>query len=266
MPAPPPTTTMADTPRPSSTLTGRSWHGENNAGLHPCSLFPFEMPFPHPKEQPVTSAPYPLTPSSPRKTRGRPGSIPGGETHPSLRVSDLQPIDCHPQKLGLGVAFTITYKKLSLSSTFGQLPFSRADDVMPTLRKSRIFSIFDLICLRTKSPFTAALCLSPLPAHQCIATSGWSCHRAPAHLSGGSSWSSTGPSRALENVGVYLDGFVDFGADPADHVPTIRAALERLRGTIPASPPLRKISYAPSVVCFSGTPSPARASIATRKR
>ena len=49
-----------------------------------------------------------------------------------------------PKKDG-GVRITINYKKLNAISSLGQLPIPRVDEVLDSLGKGRIFSLFDLV-------------------------------------------------------------------------------------------------------------------------
>ena len=51
-----------------------------------------------------------------------------------------------PKKDG-GVRKTINYKKLNAISSLGQLPIPRVDEVLDSLGKGRIFSLFDLVLL-----------------------------------------------------------------------------------------------------------------------
>ena len=47
-----------------------------------------------------------------------------------------------------GVRITVNYKKLNALSSLGQLSIPRVDEVLDSLGKGRIFSLFDLV-----SPF-----------------------------------------------------------------------------------------------------------------
>ena len=51
-----------------------------------------------------------------------------------------------PKKDG-NVRITVNYKKLNAISSLGQLPIPRVDEVLDSLGKGRIFSLFDLVSM-----------------------------------------------------------------------------------------------------------------------
>ena len=61
--------------------------------------------------------------------------------HPTSPYSN--PLVVIPKKSG-GVRITVNYKKLNKISSLSQLPIPRVDQVLDSLSKGRVFSLFDL--------------------------------------------------------------------------------------------------------------------------
>ena len=83
--------------------------------------------------------------------------------HPTSPYSS--PLVVIPKKSG-GVRITVNYKKLNKISSLSQLPIPRVDQVLDSLGKGRVFSLFDLF-LRPADDATCEVTLSVIPVSLC---------------------------------------------------------------------------------------------------
>ena len=91
-----------------------------------------------------------------------------------------------PKKSG-GVRITVNYKKLSQIIILSQLPISRVDQVLDSLGKGRVFSLFDLLSFRSvRLPRPGTTFLSRRFALPRAYMSGSSCPREAAFRPAGS--------------------------------------------------------------------------------
>ena len=125
-----------------------------------------------------------------------------------------------PKKDG-DVRIPINYKKLNAISSLGQLPIPRVDEVLDSLGKGRIFSLFDLvssfhqITIDKDTILLTAFCTPDRLLEWLVTLQG----------------SSAPPSwfvkvigeviKGLKRVAAYLDDIIVFDPDPTDHVANI---------------------------------------------
>ena len=133
-----------------------------------------------------------------------------------------------PKKDG-NVQMTVNYKKLNVTSFLGQLPIPRVDEVLKSLRKGRIFSLFDIvssfhqITIDKDTISLIAFCTPTrlfecLTMPQCSSSSLGSFVKAVNEV-----------IKDLEGDAAYLDDVVVFDPDAASHVDNSRALFQRLR-------------------------------------
>ena len=119
---------------------------KSRADFGSCSLMPFEISAPE-SRAPVTSWPHRINPISAKEVDATlnqhlaAGLIQRSTSPYSSRLVVI------PKKSG-GVRITVNYKKLNQISSLSQLPIPRVDQVLDSLGKGRVFSLFDLV-----SPF-----------------------------------------------------------------------------------------------------------------
>ena len=136
----------------------------------------------------VQTAPYQSHPG--QESGGHLGPVSSGWSDPALDFSVLEPAVVLPKTSG-GVRITVNYKKLSQISNFSQLQIPRVDHVLDSVRKERLFFLFDLVSLF--HPITVRNDTVPLPASLTLlraSTSGSPCPKEaelrPAGTSGSS--------------------------------------------------------------------------------
>ena len=133
-----------------------------------------------------------------------------------------------PKKDG-SVRIAVNYKKLNAISSLAQIPIPRVDEVLDSLGKGRIFSLFDLLSSfhqitidKDTIPLTA-LCTPTrlferlVMPHCSSAAPGWFVNVINEVIQG------------LDRVAADLDDVIVFDLDPATHVDNIRSLFERLR-------------------------------------
>ena len=132
-----------------------------------------------------------------------------------------------PKKDG-NVRITVNYKKLNAISSLGQLPIPRVDEVLDSLGKGRIFSLFDLVSSfhqitidKDTIPLTA-FCTPNRLFEWLVMPQGSSA--SPVVRQG----HQRGHQR---HVAAYLDDVIVFDPDPASHVDNIRALFQRLHAS-----------------------------------
>ena len=133
-----------------------------------------------------------------------------------------------PKKDG-GVLITINYKKLNAISSLGQLPIPRVDEVLDSLGKGRIFSLFDLVS--SFHEITIDKETIPLTAF-CTPNRLFEWLVMPQGSSASPGWFVKVINeviKGLERVAAYLDDIIVFDPTPSDHTANIRALFERLR-------------------------------------
>ena len=139
------------------------------------------------------------------------------------------PLVVVPKQNG-GVWITVSYKKPVDICRLSQLPIPGVDQVLDSLGKGRVFSLFDLVSSfqqiathKDTAPLTAFCAPTGLyewlvmPQGGSNASPGWFVKVINEVTKG------------LEQVAAYLDGVIEFDSDPSTHVKTIRALFERLR-------------------------------------
>ena len=155
-----------------------------------------------------------------------------------------------PKKDG-GVRITINYKKLNAISSLGQLPIPRVDEVLDSLGKGCIFSLFDWVSSfhqinidKDTIPFTA-FC-TPDQLFEWIvmpqgssASPGWFVKVINEVIKG------------LKRVAAYLDNIIVFDLDPTDHAANIRALFRRFRKHYPKLSP-SKVKIGATIADFLG--------------
>ena len=104
---------------------------------------PFKIIVP-PHSEPVTSRPYRINPTLAKKADAVLDQYLAAGLIQHSTSPYSSPMVAIPEKDG-GVRITINYKKLNAISSLGQLPIPRVDEVLDSLGKGRIFSLFDLV-------------------------------------------------------------------------------------------------------------------------
>ena len=128
-----------------------------------------------------------------------------------------------------GVRITVTYKKLNKVSSLSQLPIPRVDQVLDSLGKGRVFSLFDLVS--SFHQITAQKDTVPLTAC-CTPTGLYEWLVMPQGSSASPGWFAKVINEAikgLEQVAAYLNDVIVFDSDRTAYVKTMRTLLERLR-------------------------------------
>ena len=123
-------------------------------------------------------------------------------------------------KISGGVRITVNYKKLDGISRLIQLPILRVDQVLDSLGKGRVFSLFDLLTVSSFQQITAHKDTVPLTPfftptglHECLVM--------PQGSSASPGWFVKVISEAakgLKQVAAYLDDVIVFDSDPSTHV------------------------------------------------
>ncbi len=193
-----------------------------------CSLMPFKITVP-PDSDPVTSRPYRI--NNPILAKKADAVLDqylaaGLIQHSTSPYSS--PMVAIPKKDG-GVRITINYKKLNAISSLGQLPIPRVDQVLDSLGKGRIFSLFDLTS--SFHQITIDEATIPLTAF-CTPTRLFEWLVMPQGSSASPGWFVKVINeviKGLERVAAYLDDIIVFDPDPTAHVANMRALFERLR-------------------------------------
>ena len=132
-----------------------------------------------------------------------------------------------PKKDG-GVRITINYKKPNAISSLEQLPIPRVDEVLDSLGKGRIFSLFDLVSFHQ---ITIDKDTIPLTAF-CTPNRLFEWLEMPQGSSASPGWFVKVINeviKGLERVAAYLDDIIFFDRTPTDHTANIRALFERVR-------------------------------------
>ena len=127
------------------------------------------------------------------------------------------------------VRITTNYKKLNQISSLSQLHIPRVDQVLDSLGKGRVFSLFDLVCsfhkiIAHKDTVPLTACCTPTGLYEWLvmpqgnsASPGWFVIVINEVIKG------------LEQVTVYFDDVIIFDSDPTAYVNTMRTLFERLR-------------------------------------
>ena len=191
-----------------------------------CSLMPFEISVPE-GSPPVTSRPHRINTILAKEIDATLNRYLAAGLIQHSTSPCSSPLVVIPKKSG-GVRITLNYKKLNKISGLIQLPIPRMDQVLDSLGKGRMFSLFDLVS--SFHQITAHKDTFPLTAF---------CTPADLYV-----WfvmphgSSASPGRfvkvinevikGLEPMAAYLDDVIVFESDPTAHVRTMRALFERL--------------------------------------
>ena len=120
-----------------------------------------------------------------------------------------------------GIRITVNYKQLNKINSLGQLPIPRVDQVLDSLGKGRVFSLFDLASSfhevtthKDTVPLTAVstptvLCELLVMPQGSNASTGWLVKIINEVIKG------------LEQVAAYLDDVIVSDSDPTAHVKTM---------------------------------------------
>ena len=115
------------------------------ADFDSCLLIPFKISFP-PDSVPVFSRPYRINPILAKKADAVLDQYLAAGLIQHSTSPYASPMVAIPKKDD-NVRITVNYKTFNAISSLGQLPIPRVDEVLGSLGKGRIFSLFDL-CLR----------------------------------------------------------------------------------------------------------------------
>ena len=192
-----------------------------------CSLMPFKITVP-PDSEPVTSRLYRINPILAKKADAVLDQYLAAGLIQHSTSPYSSPMVAIPKKDG-GVRITINYKKLNAISSLGHLPIPRVDEVLDSLGKGRIFSLFDLVS--SFHQITIDKDTVPLTAF-CTPDRLFEWLVMPQGSSAFPGWFVkviTEVIKGLERVAAYLDDIIVFDPDPIDHVANIRALFGRLR-------------------------------------
>ena len=119
----------------------------------------------------------------------------------------------------------VNYKKLNEISSLRQLPIPRVDQVLDSLGKGLVYSLFDLVS--SFHQITADKDTVPLAAF-CTPTGLYEWLIMPQGSSASPGWFVKVINEViegLEQVAAYLDDVIVFDSDPTAHVDTMRCAL-----------------------------------------
>ena len=133
-----------------------------------------------------------------------------------------------PKKDG-NVRITVNYKKLNAISSLGQLPIPRVDEVLDSLCKGRIFSVFDFVS--SFHQITIEKDTIPLTAF-CTPTQLFEWLVMPQDSNAVAGWFVKVINEVIEDLdraAAYLDDVIVYDPDPAAHVANISSLFERLR-------------------------------------
>ena len=192
-----------------------------------CSLIPFKISVP-PDSAPVTSRPYRINPILAKKADAVLDQYLAAGLIQHSTSPYSSPMVAIPKKDG-GVRITINYKKLNAISSLGQLPIPRVDEVLDSLGKGRIFSLFDLVS--SFHQITIDKDTIPLTAF-CTPNRLFEWLVMPQGSSASPGWFVKVINeviKGLERVAAYLDDIIVFDPTPSDHTTNIRALFARLR-------------------------------------
>ena len=145
-----------------------------------------------------------------------------------LTSSYSRPLGIIPKKFG-GVRITVNYKKLNMISSLSQLSIPIVDQVLDSLGKGQVFSLFDLVS--SFHQITAHEDIVPLTAFY-TPTGLHEWLFVPQGTSASPEWFLKVINevvKGLEQVVAYLDDVIVFKSDLTAHVKTMRALFERLR-------------------------------------
>ena len=129
----------------------------------------------------------------------------------------------------IGVRITVKYKKANDISRLRQLPIPRVDQVLESLSKRCVFSLFDRVS--SFHEITTRKDTIPLTAF-CAPTGLYAWLVIPRGSSALPGWFMkvvNEVTKGLAQVVAYLDDVIVFDPDPSAHAKTIRALFERLR-------------------------------------
>ena len=138
------------------------------------------------------------------------------------------PLIVIPKKSG-GIRITVNYKKLNHISSFSQSPIPHVDQVLDSLGKGRVFSLF--ILASSFHQITVHKDTIPLMAF-CTSTSLYEYLAMPQGSSASLVWFVkviNEVKTGLEQVAAYLDDVIVFDSDPTAHAKAMQAPFERLR-------------------------------------
>ena len=133
-----------------------------------------------------------------------------------------------PKKDG-NVRITVSYKKFNAIDSLGKLPIPHADEVLDSLGKGCISSLFDLVS--SFHQITIDEDTVPLTAF-CTPTQLFEWLVMPQGSNATPGWLVKVINEVikdLERVAAFLDDVIVFDPDPAAHVANIRSLFERLR-------------------------------------
>ena len=117
-----------------------------------CSLMTFEISVPE-GSAPVTSRPHRINPSFAKEVDATLNQyLAAGLVQCSISPYS-SPLVVIPKKSG-GVWITVNYKKLKKISSQSQLPIPRVGQILDSLGKGRVFSLFDWFLRSINSPRT----------------------------------------------------------------------------------------------------------------
>ena len=148
-----------------------------------CSLIPFEISVPE-GSAPVTSQPHRINPMLAKEVDVTLNQYLVAGLIQHLTSLYSSPLVVMLKKSG-GVRITVNYKKLNKISRFSQLPIPRVDQVLDSLGKGRVFSLFDLVCsfhkiIAHKDTVPLTACCTPTGLYEWLvmpqgssASSGW---------------------------------------------------------------------------------------------
>ena len=181
---------------------------------------PFEISVPEGSKS-VTSRPHRINPILAKEVDATPNQhlAAGLIQHSTSPYSS--PLVVVPRKSG-GFRITVNYKKLNDISRLSQLPIPRVDQVLDSLGKGRVFSLFDLVS--SFHQITAAhKDTVPLTAF-CTPTGLYEWLVVPQGSNASPGWFVNvinEVTKGLEQVAAYLDDVIVFDSDPSIHVETI---------------------------------------------
>ena len=199
----------------------------SSTDLGSCSLLPFKITVP-PDSAPVTSKPYRMNPLVAKQVDAILDQYLAAGLIQHSNSPYSSPIVVIPKKSG-GIRITVNYRKLNSISTLGQLPIPRVEEILAKLNKGSIFSLFDFT--GSFHQITVHKDTIPLTAFA-TPTRLFEWLRMPMGASQSAGWFVKVINEVIKDlIGVeaYLDDVVKYDANPADHVSSMRAFLERLR-------------------------------------
>ena len=189
------------------------------------SLIPFKITVP-PDNAPVTFHPYWMNPIVAKQADAIIDQYLAAGRIQHSTSPYAGPMVAIPKKDG-GVRITMNYKKLNAISSLGQLPIPSVDEILYSLGKGRIFSLFvssfhqitidkDTIPLTTFGTPERLFELLVMPQGSSAAP-GWFVKVINEVIKG------------LERVAAYLDDIIVYDTDSTAHTANIRVLFRRLR-------------------------------------